>query len=118
MNKELITQLGHLSCNTLALYPEGAQSSVTQMPVSLILDLSTGHTKGIRKLSMTIISGSHQRNKEIKHNDYIRNKGIRKSSMTIIRVKQRDKEIKHDNYIRVKQRNKEIKHDQTNMDCK
>ena len=38
--------------------------------------------------------------------------------MTIIRVKQRDKEIKHDDYIRVKQRNKEIKHDQTNMDCK
>ena len=31
--------------------------------------------------------------------------------MTIIWVKQRDKEIKHDDYVRVKQRNKEIKHD-------
>ena len=31
--------------------------------------------------------------------------------MTIIRVKQRDKEIKHDDYVRVKQRDKEIKHD-------
>ena len=60
---------------------------------------------------------SHQRNKEIKHDDYIRvkqrNKEIRHD--VYVRVKQRNKEIKHDDYVRVKQRNKKIKHDQTNM---